>query len=61
MSTMTVTVLIMMTRNYRTIFTVTFGILIYDVLLLLFHKISMKITGNIYTKPVTNIYLLNNT
>ena len=50
----------MTTRIYTIIFTIAFDMLINDVLFLIFH-ISIKIIGKIYTKPVTNIYLFNNT
>ena len=50
----------MTTRIYTIIFTVAFDMLINDVLFLIFH-ISIKIIGKIYAKPVTKIYLFNNT
>ena len=50
----------MTTRIYTIIFTIAFDMLINDVLFLIFH-ISIKIIGKIYTKPVTKIYLFNNT
>ena len=40
----------MKTRNYTAIFTMVFGMLINDVLLLLFHIISIKIIESTYKK-----------
>ena len=51
---------IMTTRNYTTISTMAVDMLINHVLLLLSHNISIKIIRNLYTKPVTNTYFLNN-
>ena len=60
MSITIVMIPIMTTRSYTTIFTMIFGMLINHVLFLLSHNIFIKIVGNIYTKPATNVYLLNN-
>ena len=51
------TIQIMTTSNCAAIFTMVFGMLINDVLLLLFHIISIKIIGSIYKKPVIKVYL----
>ena len=44
------TIQIMKTSNYTAIFTMVFGMLINDVLLLLFHIISIKIIESTYKK-----------